>query len=163
MKNCTHEYHWFLSACNETGWKCVSCDDKPGEPEGFSPQLDRSHTYHKVGGILNDLHDQEFVHVSNGTGGDQITELVAAKCHETGRFDQDSILLFLMQQMNHGNGKYWKEVSESIIAGRDNRERCQCGRLARIFTSDEFGKHHYCSSECETTFERQMTLLEAIK
>lgn len=137
---CEHEYHWYL-AINEEGWRCCSCGDKPGEPPGYSPRLDRDEVQRKVWAVLSDLHDHNFVHVSNGSHGDFLTARVADQCVSTGRYDQKSIALFLLESLA-GDGEFWKLRGESIIAGNDNRDRCHCGALARVFS----GGKSFCFS-----------------
>ena len=36
---CESELHWY-PAINEEGWRCCSCEFKPGEPAGYEPRLD---------------------------------------------------------------------------------------------------------------------------
>lgn len=128
-KPCNHEYYWFADM-NEAGWRCVHCKDKPGEPAGFSPQLDRERLEHKVFALLNDLHSADLVYVSNGTQGDSIVATVEARCRKEQRYDQYSILLFLLDTMTQSHALYWSKVSEAIVNGKDTRDRCQCGSLA---------------------------------
>lgn len=141
---CQHEFYWYAAPHNEQGWKCAACKHKPGEPPGFSPELDRSRTYDKVSGILMDMVNADLVSVSNGSAGDGIAASVADRCHETRRFDQESIVYFIAD-LCAGDGKYWRELGERLMAGDDPRPRCPCGKLATIYT----GSLRYCSSECE--------------
>jgi hypothetical protein len=136
-----HDYQWKPDDCNEAGWFCVYCDHRPGEPAGFSPQLDRELIYWKVGGLLHDICDMDLIYISNGTGADLLTSAVADRCVKEGRFDQYSILLFILEEVTADHAKYWKGVSDGIVAGKDPRDRCACGTLANSWTN---GKH-YCS------------------
>lgn len=131
--NHEHDFYYYLDT-NEEGWRCCSCAYRPGEPQGFSPELDRSHTYQKVMGILLDLHNGDFVHVSNGTHGECLQEMVTERCRREGIYDQYSITLFLLEALTASHQKYWKEVSDGVIAGKDPRRRCPCGALATSFT-----------------------------
>lgn len=56
---------FYYLAPNEDGWKCT-CGFQPGEPPGFSPQLDRKQIWIKVYGLLNDLTNANFISISNG-------------------------------------------------------------------------------------------------
>ncbi len=140
---CPHEFFWYPAPHNETGWRCVNCQHKPGEPPGYSPELDRSDTYNKVNCLLMDMANHERVSVSNGSTGDAITSSVVKRCHETKRYDQESIVMFLAE-LCAGDGKYWRELGERIVAGEDPRPRCVCGKLAAIYSNNS----RYCSSEC---------------
>jgi hypothetical protein len=134
--NCKHpEFYFYPTPATEAGWKCSACPFKPGEPPGFSPGLDRSHTQIKVMGLLLDLHNHDFVYVSNGSHGEGLEHTVAERCKAEGRFDQYSILLFILEAMTPSHAKYWKGVSDGIVAGKDPRNRCPCGKLAQVYTS----------------------------
>jgi hypothetical protein len=128
-KTCDHDYQYF-AATNENGWRCVFCKDQPGEPPGFSPELDRSRLEFKVFALLNDLTNSDLVYVSNGTGGDAIVGDVESRCRKEQRYDQYSILLFILDVMTERHALYWSKVSEAIVAGKDERERCYCGKLS---------------------------------
>ena len=138
---CPHDYYWYPKeggSPNEQGWRCVVCDERPGEPPGFSPHLDREETYRKVSGILMDLCDDGFIYVSSGTAGDGMTVHVAEKCHETGVYDQYTIIRLLMESCD-GHADYWKRISEGVISGNDIRERCFCGALS-VWWSSQGGR-----------------------
>ena len=142
--SCRHDYFvWDLSV-NEEGWRCPGCDHKPGEPPGYSPQLDREAVHEKVEGILFYLHDADFVHVSNGSEGDEIAGQVANRCRQTGRYDQYSILGFLVALLAPSHAQYWSEVGQGVLSGNDPRHRCQCGALANCSRGFEYfcDKHH---------------------
>jgi hypothetical protein len=145
MSKCKNgcDFHYF-PAVNEDGWLCVYCDNRPGEPPGFSPQLDREQIYFKVGGILHDACDADLIFVSNGTGADLLTAKVADRCVKERRFDQYSILSYILQEMAPGHAEYWRGVSEGILAGKDPRDRCHCGKLANLHIG---GGGDYCSYE----------------
>lgn len=138
-KDGEHNYAYFPHV-NEEGWKCVECSHAPGEPPGFSPQLDRAMTEHKVASILMDLHTYELVYVSNSDEGARLAALVAERCQRERVFDQLSIVSFLIEAMLSGHQSYWKEISESVLAGHDIRNRCWCGALSKMASN---GKH-YC-------------------
>lgn len=139
-KPCAHDYQYF-AATNENGWRCLHCTDKPGEPPGFSPQLDRSRLEFKVFALLNELHNTDLVYVSNGTMGDSLVNAVAARCLNERRFDQYSILFFILDLMTESHALYWSKVSEAIVNGKDQRNRCHCGKLATCSR----GTDHWCS------------------
>lgn len=139
--NCKHENVAYYPATNEEGWKCLDCPEPLGEPEGYSPQLDRSHIYDKVNGLLLELHESKFIHVSNGTGGDVLTEAVVKECQRSGLYDQVSIMQYILALGEEGHAAYWKEIGDGIIAGNDPRDRCGCGQLA----TSSCGKQKSCS------------------
>lgn len=130
MKDCKHETYYWTLATNENGWACSNCGWKPGEPEGFSPQIDRSHISSKVECILLDMHAQNFVRVGYGSEGEWLANDVAARCKRIGLYDQYTIVREIMFSLGNSHAKYWKDVSNGIIAGNDPRNRCQCGKLA---------------------------------
>lgn len=152
MADCHHDYYFYPST-NEDGWKCANCGDRPGEPAGFSPALDRLLIDIKVGGLLNDLCDHDFIHVSNGTGGDILTDIITKRCVAENLFDQYSILMFILESETPSHAKYWADVSESILAGRDKRDRCACGKLVAII-----GTGKWCSFECQEIQDKQQSL-----
>lgn len=148
--DCKHEYYYYPHI-NEEGWKCVSCEDKPGEPAGFSPQLDREEIEIKVGGILNDMDAASLIHISNGSYGDVLQGHVADRCRKEERYDQYSIVLFIMEVEAPSHAKFWKGISDGIVTGNDPRDRCHCGQLATSWQGD----NKFCSGECS----KQMALL----
>jgi hypothetical protein len=141
-----HEFYYYAAA-NEAGWKCCVCGERPGEPPGFSPQLDRTRLERKVFGLLDDLHNHNLVYVSNGCGGDAIVADVAERCRADGVYDQASILAFILGTDGGRHAKYWKEVSDAIIAGRDPRNRCACGALATCSSGTNEGTWLYTCSK----------------
>lgn len=134
-----HDYYWF-ACCNEDGWRCVDCGDNPGEPEGFSPKLDRELIEIKVYCLLNDLADNQLVSVSNATAADYLTADVADQCRKLGRYDQQTILKLIIEADAGSHAKFWQEISEGILSGNDKRDRCHCGKLATLHA----GKKHFC-------------------
>ena len=147
MNACAHEFFWYL-ATNEDGWRCCHCLFKPGEPPGFDPKLDRELIDEKVGGILMDMHEAGLIYVSNGTGGDALTAMVAEQCTEAGVYDQYSIAAFILAAETASHAKYWQTVSEGILAGNDPRNRCDCGKLSTI-SSLKAGKTIYRCGTCD--------------
>ncbi len=148
MSKCKNgcDFHYY-PATNEDGWRCLYCDHRPGEPPGFSPHLDRSHIYEKVGGLLHDLCDVNLIFVSNATGADLLTSAVTDRCVKEQRFDQYSILLFLLEEDTPGHAGYWKDISEGVLVGKDPRDRCHCGKLANGSQYSSTGWIRYCSQE----------------
>jgi hypothetical protein len=146
MKDCQHkDYYYYPDDCNEAGWKCVGCGQlMPGDPPGFRPDLDRSEIRIKTGGLLHDLCDAKLVYVSNSSQGDYVESVVAERCTREGIYDQYSILLFLLEQLTPPHQKYWKEVSDGVIEGRDPRRRCSegCGRLATVYADKDYCHEH---------------------
>lgn len=147
-----HEFYYYASA-NEQGWKCCGCDEKPGEPPGFSPQLDREFIHRKVFGLLDDLHNHDLVYVSNGDHGEAIVSGVAEECRAAGVYDQRSILAFLVGPDGGSHATYWKGISDGIIAGKDPRERCVCGKLASCYS----GGLAACSFKCMESMKPKRT------
>jgi hypothetical protein len=129
---CEHEFYYYPET-NEAGWRCSACKFKPGEPAGFSPELDRSRTDMKVMSMLMDLTEQDLVSVSNGEHGEAIALAVTKRCHAAKRFDQYSILLFILELMTERHARYWADVSDAIVAGKDKRDRCHCGKLVKVW------------------------------
>lgn len=138
MKDCKHQTFYYYPATNEDGWKCSDCGEKmPGDPPGFRPDLDREpdFLYVKVDGLLRDLVLADLVYVSNSGEGDYIVRAVGTRCIGEGRFDQYSILLFILEEMTPSHAKYWKGISDGVVSGNDPRPRCDeegCNKLVRV-------------------------------
>ena len=47
----------------------------------------------------------------------------------------------VLLQILAGDGDFWRDRHEKILAGNDPRERCHCGKIAHIFS----GGAAYCS------------------
>lgn len=143
MSDCAHSgLYWYAAPANEKGWKCVDCGWQPGEDPGYSPEHDRSHIETKVGGILHDLHDAQIIYVSNSSGGDAITAAVAARCVAEKLYDSVSIARLIVELCcGERHAAFWRDRGEAIVAGRDMRDRCHCGVLARVYT----GGKGFCS------------------
>jgi hypothetical protein len=147
--NCQHESFGYFPAINEAGWRCLDGDHlMPGDPNGYRPDLDRSHTEDKVYGMMNDLHEGRFIYISNGTGGDICTGEVAKRCRETGLYDQISIIRFILEIAESGHAAYWKTIGDGIVSGNDPRDRCHCGKLATSYSS----RGRLCSEHGAQTF-----------
>lgn len=138
-----HEFHFYPDYAQERGWRCCFCSEKPGEPPGYSPQLDRERIEAKVYGILDTVHQADLIYISNSCHGDAIVSGVAERCREEGRYDQGSILAFIVGDQDK-HAEYWKKIGDSIIAGKDIRERCPCGKLANTYS----GGLAACGFEC---------------
>lgn len=129
-----HNWTWDLQDCNESGWRCADCDHQPGEPAGYSPQLDRSELETKVYEVQATIHEEKLGRFSSGTEGMGCTSAVVAKCRATERFDQWSIAYFVFEYLLQGtHADYWRDLGRAIVAGQDSRERCSCGALATSF------------------------------
>lgn len=135
----TENFRYGPRAANEDGWIC-GCGEKPGEPPGYCPELDRANTTDKVSDLLHHLAgewaDAEYVCVSNGSHGAGIVEAVTAECQKQHRYDQ----LFILVQILDVNGAsahsdFWKKVNDGIVAGEDPRDRCACGKLATSWSN----------------------------
>lgn len=132
--NCEHVEFGYFPAVNEEGWKCFHCNSlMPGEPDGYRPDLDRERIEDKVYGLMNDLHENKFIYISNGSGGDIIVGEVSAKCKASGLYDQISIIKYILEVGEEGHADYWKDIGDGIVSGNDPRERCHCGKLATSF------------------------------
>jgi hypothetical protein len=152
---CNHFWAW-TAAVNETGWSCLECAEQPGEPPGFCPELDRSHTTDKVESILMDLHESNLFNVSNGSEGERITETVAERCHELGRYDQNTIIAEILA-LRPSHAEYWKRIGDGVVAGNDPRDRCHCGALATCSTSSKDGWVRTCRDHSPDFFQNART------
>lgn len=148
-ESCPHAgLYWYAAPANERGWKCVDCGWQPGEPSGFSPKHDRDLIGIKVGCILNDLHEAQIIYVSNGSAGDSITGLVVQRCRRTHSYDSVSIAKFILTiEGDERHAKFWREISDGILAGKDPRPRCACGQLATQWTLADGREFRACSYE----------------
>ena len=149
MAECRHDFHWRMSDCNEAGWICVNCKHKPGEPPGFSPQTDRAEIARKVESVLLTLHESDVIYVSNSDCGDGIVANVVGRCRDSGLFDQWTIARFILESEAPSHAKYWKDISDGMLSGKDPRRRCHCGRLSTM----TIGDRAYCSTECQAQKE----------
>lgn len=134
QSTCTHNgLCWYAAPATEAGWKCADCSWQPGEPPGFSPQHDRSHLSTKVWCITNDLHDASIIYVSNGTSGDALAAAATTLCQQRKLYDSTSIARVILElDADDRHARFWRDISEGILAGRDPRDRCACGKLSRI-------------------------------
>lgn len=148
---CKHEgLYWHPAPANEKGWRCTDCGWQPGEPPGFSPVHDRERTGIKVDCILHLLHESEIIYVSSGSEGDSIVGRVVTMCRRTRLYDSVSIARMILQiDGDRRHGAFWRDISEGIIAGRDPRDRCACGKLATMFHFEDGKRVAACSFEHE--------------
>jgi hypothetical protein len=139
---CSHDgLYWFAAPANETGWRCTNCGHQPGEPPGFSPQHDRSHLRTKVRCIVHDLHDAGIIYVSNVSDGANLTTVAVTACRSRNLYDSVSIARVVLElEADDAHAKFWRGVSEGILAGKDQRHRCACGKLA----TQSCGGHRAC-------------------
>lgn len=141
-----HEAIYWRLAANEDGWMC-SCGRYPGEPVGFDPVADKEQIAVKVHSILSELHEKEFIYIANGSEGDILETMVANRCRNENRFDQYSIIRFIMDLEAPSHADYWRKITMSIRDGRDPRDRCQlCNKLAKQWC----GKDKFCA-DCGRT------------
>lgn len=132
--DCKHESFGYWPAVNESGWNCFDCGVLlPGEPNGYRPDLDRSHIAEKVSGLLFELSESNWIHVSNGTGGEILSSMVAEKCRQTGFYDQSAIVRYIMET-DTSHSDYWKKIGDGVVSGNDPRDRCKCGKLATTYS-----------------------------
>lgn len=161
-------YSWYMSwdgsdrGTNETGWQCMNCQDRPGEPPGFSPQLDRSNTFDKVMGIMLDLAATRACNFSNSTDGMMTAEIIAARCREEDVYDQWSICEWIFEYKNrdrgegHGHRAYWKRIAEGVLSGNDPRDRCEAhSELANHWVSK--GNGEPAKAYCNKCYEEGLT------
>lgn len=133
ITTCEHRgLYWYAAAHDERGWLCVDCGLAPGEEPGYSPQHDRDHLYIKCSCILHDMADAGLVSISNSSHGEGVAHHAAQIARDARTLDQESIVA-IIARLCAGDGKFWRERHESILAGRDNRDRCRCGRLAHAW------------------------------
>lgn len=137
---CVHEFYYYLET-NEAGWRCANCKHCPGEPPGFCPALDRSETFNKVNGLLLELYNAKFVYISNGSHGLSLAETITARCREEGRFDQYSILLFILEALTPRHAAFWKKISDGVLDGEDPRDRCKIEGCGQLSTGTVGGEH----------------------
>jgi len=107
---CGNAELWVFDAkksLNENGWSCVCYDWKPGEPEGFCPELDREEFYVKVDCILLHLHMNDLLYVSNSTGGESLVHAVVKQLEALDRLDTYSIIEFLYKAQD-GHAEFWQ-------------------------------------------------------
>lgn len=106
-RECAHEpgeTFWYLQATQETGWRCTC-----GHEWGYRPDLDRDLVSVKVDGILHDLHDMDVLYMSNSDHGHHVARDVARRCEREGRYDQRSIVAFLLGHPDVDNHRFWQE------------------------------------------------------
>lgn len=156
---CEHRgLFWYLAACNEDGWRCVDCDLRPGEPAGYSPQHDRSHLRVKVWSILHDLHEAGFIYASNSDHGEWIVSKAATECDRDGIRDQYGIIAVILRQLAPEHTAYWTRISDGVMSGKDERDRCPCGALADLYSSDGKGQRtKRCSQHAPMLFDDSET------
>jgi hypothetical protein len=114
MSDCKHENaQWRLTGCNEDGWHCDDCNAKIG----FSPRHDRELVLSKVETILFWLHEQDFIYVSNSDQGDFWSTQVANRCVAENRYDQSSIVMFLVGlDCDDHHVKYWQDKAAKVTS-----------------------------------------------
>jgi hypothetical protein len=99
---------------NEEGWGCDDC----AETLGYRPDLDRSDTYEKVRSTLFWFHDSKLIYISNGTMSDIVAENVAQRCARENRYDQWTILRFILEDPNLAtHGDFWANRAERYLLG----------------------------------------------
>ena len=143
--SCEHEYHWVSQDCNEYGWHCLHCQEPfTGEPPGYSAEFDRDKIISKVESVIWDLVDANFLYFSNSSQLNFVIDQVASWCRRKEKFDQYSIIRRVFKELDHS--EYWRDIGRGVRGGNDPRERCTCGNLATIYTSNADGSKNYCES-----------------
>lgn len=124
---------------NEDGWHCLNCDKKIATElgDGFNPHYDEMHIRAKVESILSDLHHSNIVYMSNSTDGEYTARQVADMCKEKRRFDQYSIVEFIMVSCQ-SHSAYWNKIGENVRKGKDDRKRCHCGKIAKASSGGKY-------------------------
>lgn len=143
---CKHDsLFWYPAPHDERGWLCIDCGWAPGEEPGYSPEHDRDHLRTKAWCILHDLASAGLVSVSNSGHGESIADEATRIARDARTLDQES-LVAIIARICAGDGKFWREQHESILAGRDNRDRCKCGKIAEAWCNGV----SYCGArECD--------------
>jgi hypothetical protein len=133
MADCQHKsVSWIPGGgLNEDAWRCDDCP----EVLGFRPDLDRRATFTKVRGILLDFHESNLIYISNGTMGDIIAENVVSRCCDTNRYDQWSILAFILEDPNMAShAPFWQNRAERWLLGgepiRDEQDALPFSEIA---------------------------------
>lgn len=150
VANCDHVQglYWYAAPVDERGWLCIDCGWSPGEDEGYSPEHDRSHIETKVGSVLFDLDAAGIIYVGSSSNGDGITGAVVDLCRARKVFDSVSIARFILEiEAGECHMKFWRERGESILEGRDNRNRCKCGRLSNCSRGNGDGTWTFLCSD----------------
>ncbi len=145
---CFHgSLYWYAAPADERGWRCADCGWQPGEEPGYSPEHDRSHLRTKVSCIVHDLHEAEIIYVSNSDCGEALTDQAAACCLKHSLYDSVSIARVILDlEGNREHAEFWRKRAEGILAGKDPRNRCWCGKLADQWCNLNGGTHA-CSFE----------------
>lgn len=115
MTDCKHlSVYWKLAPCNEDGWECLDC----GAHLGFRPDLDDDALAVKVDSVLQALHDQEFVYVSNGTMGEYIVRGVVKEVRALEHLDQQSIIVSILRDPNMAGDRadFWRRRRAEAMA-----------------------------------------------
>lgn len=151
-KKCNHKANNFeyYPATNEDGWMCMSCFEKLG----FRPDLDKEEIAQKVSGILNDLHEHDFIYVSNGTTGTVIIHNVSKRCVEEERYDQYFIIKSILEDSNvnwKSHSDFWKEkhIKNSQKGSEKIMENCKLIKNAKEDISwDSKLNAELCRGQC---------------
>lgn len=124
---CKHKtVQWNLASCNEDGWLCT---EECGKKLGFRPDLDRKHTSEKVEAISLLLHINEFIYHSNATAGDIVASEVTKRCKKEDRYDQASIIQFILDLEQPSHYEFWqKQAHEELTNVRTQVRRLRSER-----------------------------------
>ena len=132
---------------NENGWACICGEWRPGEPEGFCPDLDVIEFEQKVGCILQFLNLEGMLYVSNSDEGDCLVECAVARLEHWNRRDCYSVIEALYQ-LQAGHWEYWQKIGDGVRSGEDPRVRCPCGNLSNCSSLNGDGTWSYSCKDC---------------
>ena len=119
-KRCKHKNVKYEPSCNEDGWLCLNCKAKLG----FRPDLDRTQTHWKALAILNILHENGIIHVSNGSEGESFIYSMKRNCEKVNRYDQIFITTTLLKMSEINGEEYWqRKVLE--FSNKIDKLKCQ--------------------------------------
>jgi hypothetical protein len=94
-KDCkNHEYQYYHNKTDhngDNGWKCVNCSFVPPEPE--QERLSHDMLAMKIYGITQDLFDDKWIYIPNGSTGEVIQINILNACIKAKRNDE----LFIAQ------------------------------------------------------------------
>lgn len=151
--SCCHGgLYWHAAPADERGWRCSDCGWQPGEEPGYSPEHDRSHLQTKVSCIVHTLHEAEIIYVSNGECGEQLTSAATNLCRARNWYDSVAIASVVLEiEGDDDHIRFWRDMGEGILAGKDPRNRCACGKLANQWCN---GKHACCHEHMQIALGR---------
>lgn len=85
--------HYYASAPNDDGWQ------QGKNILGKRPDLDKEMIGEKVSSIMQSLHDNKLIYISNATQGEYILELVVYMCKSHKKYDQKQIIYYILEEL----------------------------------------------------------------